>query len=304
MKKVVFVGSKKLGVSVLKEMYRIAPDNLCGVITIDDSQDIRCALERFLQFSKKTDKPIRVLRKSSDLKAAISEFSPDICIIVGWYWIVKPELLDMVPEGWLGIHASLLPKYRGGSPLVWAIINGERESGLSLFYFDEGIDTGDIVAQKRFEIGVNETIGDILRKVELHSVEVIQENYPLLIDGTASRMPQNHSQATYAASRKPIDGRIDWNMSSERICDFIRAQNHPYPGAFSSISSGKTLRIWQAGNFPYPYYGCAGQVVMVENDHVVVTCGGGSAICLYRVQVDGGDEQDAPEVLKYGVRLT
>lgn len=304
MKKVVFIGSKKLGISVLEEMYRIAPNNLFGVITIDDSQDIRCALESFRQFSKKSDKPIRVLSKSSDLKAAISEFSPDICIMVGWYWIVKQELLDMVPEGWLGIHASLLPKYRGGSPLVWAIINGERESGISLFYFDNEIDTGDIVAQKRIEIGIDETISDILLKVQSLSVEVIRETYNSLIDGTAPRIPQDHSHASYVAPRKPTDGRIDWNLRNVQIYDFIRAQTHPYPGAFCFTPFGETLRIWKAKTFPYPYYGTAGSVMMVKEDHVVATCGNGTAICLYTVQVENQGEKNATQVLKYGMRLT
>jgi len=303
MKRVAFVGSKNLGLSVLEEMHRLAPDSLCAVITIDDSQDVRCALGSFRHFSEWTGKPLRVLSKNSELQGVISECSPDLCIVMGWYWVLKPELLAMVPEGWLGIHASLLPKYRGGSPLVWAIINGEKESGLSLFYFDEGLDTGDIVARKKFKIGFDETIADVLRKVKVLSANVVRETYPLLINGTAPRMAQDHSQATYAAIRKPVDGRIDWTLSSVQIYNFVRAQSHPYPGAFCLMPSGETLRIWKAGVFPYPYYGSPGQVVMVNDDQVVVTCGDGSAVSLYTVEVDEQDEQNVAKVLRFGQRL-
>lgn len=303
MKRVAFVGSKMLGVSVLEEMHRLSPDNLCAVITIDDSRDTRCALGSYRQFSQRTSKSLRILSKGFGLRETIAELSPDLCIVVGWYWVLAHELLRMVSEGWLGIHASLLPKYRGGAPLVWAIINGETESGVSLFYFDEGMDTGDIAAQKRFKIGFEETIADVLHKVEALSVEMIRETYPLLITGTTHRIPQDHSQATYAAVRKPIDGQIDWHLAGIQIYNFIRAQTHPYPGAFCHLSSGDTVRIWRAKVFPRPYFGTPGQIVAVETDHVVVTCGGGTAICLYVIQVDEQDEQNAAKMLRFGQRL-
>jgi methionyl-tRNA formyltransferase len=303
MKRVAFVGSKKLGVSVLEDLYRVAPSNLCAVITVDDSRDVRCAFKSFQQFSKKTGKPIRVLGDGSELDAAISEFSPDMCVVVGWYWILRRNLLDMVPEGWLGIHGSLLPKYRGGSPLVWAIINGETESGLSLFYFNEGMDTGDIITQKSFEIARDETIADILYKVQELSTKVIRDTYRSLLDGTAPRIPQDHSRATYVSPREQSDGRIDWNQSAVQIYNFIRAQTKPYPGAFAFMPSGKMLRIWKAEVFPFPYYGVAGRVVTVKDDDVVVACGGGTALSLLTVQIDGQSEEPASKVLKYRMKL-
>lgn len=303
MKKVAFVGSKALGAKVLEKMYQLAPDSLSVIISIDDSLDTRSTLSSYAQFAQKTGKPLRVLKKSAQLPEVIAEFEPDLCIVVGWYWVLKPELLKMVSEGWLGIHASLLPKYRGGAPLVWAIINGETESGLSLFYFDDGMDTGDIVAQRKFVIGPKETIADVLHKAEALSTEIIQDTYPILINGILQQTTQNHSQATYGAIRKPADGRIDWHLSAIQLYNFIRAQTHPYPGAFCLTPTDKTLRIWQAKVFPYPYFGNPGQVVMLENDEVVVTCGHNSALRLSTIQLDGQAEQEAITLLKFGQRL-
>lgn len=300
--RVVFVGSKALGASVLNVLYAISPESLAGVITYDDSTDIRCALDQFHDFRDRTGKPLRVLEKASGLGSAITEFNPDLCIVVGWYWVLKPELLKQAPHGWLGIHASLLPKYRGGSPLVWALINGESETGLSLFYFDEGTDTGDIVSQRRIEIDDQDAIGDLLQKVEGGSLDVIRENYPLLLAGKAPRLKQNHAEATYVALRNPSDGRIDWTRPAATIYNFIRGQTHPYPGAFCLLDE-KLIRIWSAKLFEYPYFGSHGQVVMIADEYAVVTCGKGTALCLYKIQIEGLGEQDAPQVLKFGQRL-
>jgi len=301
--RVVFVGSKALGASVLDAIYSISPQSLVGVITVDDTSDIRCALDQFREFERRTGKPLRVLQKSSELMTAIVEYKPELCIVVGWYWVLKPELLKIVPYGWLGIHASLLPKYRGGAPLVWAVLNGETKTGLSLFYFDEGMDTGDIVAQKEVRIEFEDTIEDILVKVENRSREIVGENYPLLLTGNAPRLTQDHSQSTYAALRQPSDGRIDWDQPAPIIYNFIRAQTHPYPGAFCFLNE-KILRVWSAKPFAYPYYGPHGQVVMVEKNHVVVACGVGTGLCLHTVNFEGFDQQRASQVLKFGQRLT
>ncbi len=302
-KKVVFVGSKPLGAKVLDALYTLAPQSLTGVVTYDDSTDIRCALPQFREFEKRTGKPLRVLKKSSELELVMQELQPELCIVVGWYWILKPELLKSVSHGWLGIHASLLPKYRGGAPLVWAMINGESETGLSLFYFDEGMDTGDIVAQRRIKISSEDSIADLLNRVEQESVDVIQEMYPHLLAGTAPRMKQNHRQATYVSLRIPSDGHIDWNHPATRIYNFVRAQTHPYPGAFFYCKD-RLIRLWSARPFEYPYFGAPGQIVMVRGDSVVVTCGDGTGMSLLTIQPENGEEQNASQLLKFGQRLS
>lgn len=238
-KKVIFVGSKKLGIGVLKTLYDIKPESLCAIITIDDSKDSRCVLDTFVEFAYKTEKPLRILSKGSELKSAIKEFSPQLCIVAGWYWIIKPDLLKMVPEGWIGIHASVLPKYRGGAPLVWAIMNGEEETGISMFYFDEGTDTGDIIAQLKVKIGYEDNIRDVIKKVEKVAVKIIKQNYPLLLQGKASRMTQNHSDEIPFPLRTPDDGKIDWSSTDIKLYNFIRAQTKPYPCAFSFLLGSK-----------------------------------------------------------------
>ena len=299
----VFIGSKTIGAKVLETMYAEAPNQLIASITINDVEDKRSALKRFNEFEQRTGKKLFVLERGSQLKSIINQLRPEICIVVGWYWVLSSELLEMVPNGFLGIHASLLPKYRGGSPLVWAILNGETETGISLFYFDEGMDTGDLVAQKKIPIKHRETIKDVLCKAEDKSQEIIEENYRLLLAGKAHREPQDQQQATYAALRTSEDGRIDWSNSARSIFNFIRAQTHPYPGAFCVLDSNTRLRIWEADEFPFPYFGAPGQVTLKKDDQVVVTCGGGTGLCLKSVQLDNQEVQNPADVLKFGQKL-
>ncbi|MCK4504749.1 MAG: methionyl-tRNA formyltransferase [Candidatus Aegiribacteria sp.] len=301
-KRVTFIGSKPIGFEALKTMYSIAPDRLHSIITLDDSNDIRCSLDEFKKFSNQTGRKLHICSKPSKLESIIKEECPEMCIVVGWYWILKENLLKIVPYGFLGVHASLLPKYRGSAPLVWSIINNNKETGVSLFYFDKGIDSGDIVTQERFSIEEEDTIAEVTNKAESHTVEMLKDTYPLLLDGTSPRTPQNHDNATYCSQRKPEDGRINWNETNIQIYNSIRAQTHPYPGAFCYTKDNKKLYIWKSRIFQKEYHGIPGLVVQVSDDYVVVTCGKG-AICIYEVQLESSKIDIPSRILKYGARL-
>jgi methionyl-tRNA formyltransferase len=301
-KKVLFIGSKQIGLQTLKCMHSISPDSLIGIVTYNDSSDTRTKLSDFKLYSQENNIDLFVLNKPSELKRVIEELLPDICIVVGWYWIIKNNLLKIVPGGFLGVHASLLPKYRGGAPLVWSIINGEKESGVTLFYFDEGMDSGDILAQKKFSIGDEDTIKEILSKAEELTIDLIKENYLLILDGNASKIKQNNSNASYCSQRKPEDGKIIWNQSNQDIYNFIRAQTNPYPGAFCFGSDHKKLYILSAKVYPNDYYGIPGLIVQCLKDHVIITCGKG-AIEIYEVKYEGLEKEPVTNVLKYGMKL-
>jgi methionyl-tRNA formyltransferase len=175
----------------------------------------------------------------------VMDIKPDLILAIGWYYMIPDQMMKLAGKGAIGIHGSLLPKYRGNAPFVWAMINGEKETGISLFYFEKGIDEGDIIAQKKIPIGEKETIRDILNKARGSSVEILLEYLPKIADGTAPRIPQDNSQATLFPKRTPDDGLIDWSWDAKRIHDFIRAQTKPYPGAFTYINNKKVI-IWDA----------------------------------------------------------
>jgi len=183
---------------------------------------------------------------SDQILSIMRRLQPEIIYVIGWPRLVKRAILDLPPKGCVGIHSSLLPKYRGGAPVNWGLINGETEWGISFFYLEEGPDTGDIIAQERFLITLEDTCGTVYDKATEASIRVLKQYVPLLAQGTAPRIPQDHSQATLYPKRRPYQGIVDWKKTAMQLYNWVRALTHPYPGAFTYLPNGRKLFIWQA----------------------------------------------------------
>jgi methionyl-tRNA formyltransferase len=190
----------------------------------------------------------------------IVRWRPDLLLVLGWYYMVPKRVRESVSLGCVGIHASLLPKYRGGAPIPWCIINGEKESGISFFYLEDGVDTGDIIAQVSYPIDYEDTCASVYEKATWASIEVLRQYLPMIAKGTAPRFSQDESEATIFPQRKPEDGLIDWSWSAKRVYDFIRAQTKPYPGAFTFLR-GQKLTIWKARIVEKADEGTLGKVI-------------------------------------------
>lgn len=253
--RIVFFGATDLGFRCCEQLFE-AGENVVGIFTMPEEFRISYSLEpvrnvTFRNFEELADRHnvplIHVTTKMSDdhYVETLRNWRPDFGLVIGWYYMIPRVLLEMFPRGVAGIHASLLPKYRGGAPLVWAIMNGERKAGVTLFYFDGGVDTGDVIAQQEFTITSEDTIRTVYDKATQASLSILSDYVPLIRSGEAPRVRQDHSAATQFPQRKPADGLIDWEKSPEEIRNFIRAQTKPYPGAFTFIS-GKKVVIWDA----------------------------------------------------------
>jgi len=170
-----------------------------------------------------------------DYEDVIKNYKIDLLLVLGWYYMIPKKIRNLSRNGAWGIHASLLPKYAGGSPLNWAIINGEEESGVTLFRMKNGVDDGDIIAQKSFNIEYEDTIKEVYEKATIYSKEILNE---VLSDiENILFTPQDKSKIEIYPQRKPEDGEIDWYKDSKKIYDFIRAQTLPYPCTFSTIDN-------------------------------------------------------------------
>jgi methionyl-tRNA formyltransferase len=194
--------------------------------------------------------PLHLVRNINDEEAveALRELRPDLIFCVGWTQLLRKPILDLPRLGCIGFHASLLPRYRGRAPVNWAIINGETETGNTMMLLDDGVDTGDILAQRRFPIEPDDTCATVYEKVSRSEEEMIREVMPLVHQGRMPRRPQDHSRATVMPKRRPRDGVIDWNRSTRELHDWVRALTHPYPGAFTYLD-GTRVRVWKAS--PY-----------------------------------------------------
>ena len=234
-------------------------------------------------------------------KARIREMAPDILFSFYYRNIVSEEILAIPHLGAYNMHGSLLPKYRGRVPVNWAIINGEKMTGVTLHHMVKRADAGDIVDQEPVAIGPDDIALDVFNKITAASRKVLERQLVAIKAGTAPRIPQDDSQATTFGGRKAEDGRIDWAAGADRIYDLIRAVTHPYPGAFTEVN-GKRLFIWQAKPLGRGE-GRPGMVLSI--DPLRVATGSGS-LEITRYQWEGDHEEAATDVthdLRAGVVL-
>jgi methionyl-tRNA formyltransferase len=228
---------------------------------------------------------------SLDVVEHVRAVAPDFLFSAMFRQLLKPALLDVPRRGALNLHPSLLPKFRGRSPINWVLVEGETETGVSLHYMVEKADRGDIVAQRRIAIDDDDTALSLHRKSAEAARLLMREAYPLLVAGRAPRFAQDSSRASYYGRRTPENGEIDWNVPAKRIYDLIRAVTHPYPGAFTWWR-GRRLFIWWARVADSPRPVGAGEVEVTRSGEVYVGTGQG-ALRLVKVQPEGAAESTA-----------
>jgi methionyl-tRNA formyltransferase len=284
--KVLFIGTKRLGLNSLKTIHQLYPEKLAGVLTIEEPNDQRGIYSEFQSYCLENNIKLYCAHNRKNSEELILEIKPEFCLVVGWYWIISIDVVKSVPKGFVGIHNSILPKYRGGAPLVWSIIHEEKEVGYSLFSFTEGMDDGEIWNIYRKKLEPDDDIKSVLLNFEDSVSGFLKETYPKIIRNEIKPVPQNDNEASFCALRNEHDGLINWNRSSREIYNFIRAQSQPYPGAFTYYK-GLKLIIWKARIVEGIYYGTPGQVAKRTNESIHIICGDSKAIEIFDIQYLG-----------------
>jgi methionyl-tRNA formyltransferase len=219
--------------------------------------------------------------------------------------MIPKEMLNIPKYGAINMHGSLLPKYRGRCPINWVIINGETETGVTLHYMIEKPDAGDIIAQKRCRIDLEDTAFTLLSKIERAAAELLKETLPLIKESKNKRVKQDLSKGSYFGGRKPEDGRIDWNKKTVEIYNLIRAVTHPYPGAYAFYKGSKVF-VWKA-SIALPASGAERQQtspgkIVIRDNHLYVETGEG-LLRISRIQIDGREEtSDSEFIASSGVK--
>jgi methionyl-tRNA formyltransferase len=175
----------------------------------------------------------------------LSALSPDVIFVIGWHQIVRPPVMRLARLGLIGAHASVLPHNRGSAPINWAILRGEREAGNTLMWLAEGVDEGDIIAQRAFPISPYDTCATLYAQVAASNRDMLLEVLPRLLAGERTGRPQQRTAEPLLPRRRPADGQITWDRPAPVVYDFIRALTRPYPGAFSTLD-GTQWWIWEA----------------------------------------------------------
>ena len=223
----------------------------------------------------------------------------DLMFVVSWRFIIPNSVYRRARLGAYVFHDSLLPRYRGFSPTVWSIINGETHTGVTLFEMSDGFDEGDVIAQRRVPIGPDQAIAEVLEQVTDTYMDLLRDNLECLVKGTATRHPQDHERATYTSKRLPDDNEIDWTASTNSIFNLVRAVSEPYSGAYTYLA-GHKIRVWAAKKLPNPrqFVGrIPGRVVEVRPGEGTVVLTGDGCLLLTRVQPEGGEVVCAADVL-------
>jgi methionyl-tRNA formyltransferase len=214
----------------------------------------------------------------------LKTFDADIFIVVAFGQILPQEILDMPRFGCVNVHASLLPKYRGASPIQWAVINGERVSGVTTMRMDAGVDTGDIIAQREVALAPDETGGSLFDRLSDVGAKLCVETMQQIENHTAVYTPQDGEKATHTGMISKELGHIDWTKPAEEIERLVRGLN-PWPSAYTHLD-GKTLKIWKSAVVPGQNASEPGRVVSVSKDSVRVATGDG-ILALNEVQLEG-----------------
>ena len=293
--KVVFMGTPDFAVDALQAIIE-AGHEVTAVVTQPDKPKGRgkemqatpvktCALEHHIPVFQ----PVKV--KEPEAVEILRSYEADIFVVVAFGQILSEEILQMPKYGCVNIHASLLPKYRGAGPIQWAIIDGEKETGITIQQMDKGVDTGDILFQSVVPIDAKETGESLFEKLAKAGAALIVEALPKIEAGEVTPRKQDESQASHAKMLQKSMSRIDWNRKAAELDCLIRGMIS-WPGA-SSGYHGKTLKIWQqepVAKDQLPAEALAGAepgtVIAVEKDAIYVQTGEG-ALKLTEVQLEG-----------------
>lgn len=232
---------------------------------------------------------------SPESVALLRSLNLDVLFVIGWSQILRADALGTARLGVVGAHASLLPKNRGSAPINWALINGERETGNSLLWLAEGVDTGSVIDQMKFAVTPFDTCKTLYERVALTNRDMLLRLWCRLEKGERPGTPQDDTREPRLPRRKPGDGWLDWRGNSNRVYNFVRALTRPYPGAFGRLD-GRRWTVWQAAlppldSFPIAEPGkCLGPVVSPSDDACgqLVACGQG-AVALLEVESEDGE---------------
>ncbi len=215
-------------------------------------------------------------------------------LAAGWHHIIPKRIRSLLEIPCLGLHASLLPRYRGGAPLNWALLNGDEEAGVTVFELADGVDAGPIFGQKRILVTPEDDIGSLVEKAEVAFLELLHEIIPGVISGEITPYEQE-GPPSYSLQRFPEDGHIKWEMSAQKIARLVRATTRPYPGAYFHLD-GIEFRLWKAAVVEYEIFGSPGQIASMKRSAYPMVVTGKGVLELQEVTMSGGN--DAIEFLR------
>jgi len=305
--RVLFCGTPEIGIPTLRALLADARFRVAGVITQPDRPRGRGlapgeSAVKHLAREAALDvfQPEKI--RSPEAQQWIEAKAPDAVVLIAYGQILPARLLSIPRLGWINLHASLLPRYRGAAPIAWAIANGETRTGITTMQIDAGMDTGPILLQRGMDIGAEETAPEVAARMAEAGAPLVVESLEGLERGTLRGEPQDSSQASYAPLLKREDGRIRWEMPARQIYNHMRGLA-PWPGTFAEFRGGR-VHLWGRPAAP--------EAVRLEAEApgsareqagaLLAACGEGTWLEITEAQPEGRRRMTAREFLS-GARL-
>jgi len=302
--RIVFCGTPQFAVPSLKKLLSQPDFEIVGVFTQPDrprgrGQEVSFSpvKEVALAAAIPVHQPEKI--RAPDVEEQLRTLAPDAIVIIAYGQIIPARLLQIPRLGWINLHASLLPKYRGAAPIHWAIANGESGTGNTTMRIDAGMDTGEMLLQQELSIGSDETAPELAVRLAEAGAELMTETLRGLQSGKLTTRQQDHSVASYAPILKREDGRIDWGRPAQEIYNRMRGFA-PWPGAYTEFR-GQTCHLWGK---PVSKEGSSGApgTLMAQHGKLLVVCGAATVMELAHVKLEGRKQISATEFAN-GARL-
>ena len=299
--RIVFMGTPDFAVASLDALYEAGFDILAAVSQPDKPAGRHAETKPTAVRKRAEELGIPVLQpekaSAAEFIARIKGLKPDAIVVAAYGKILKKELLDIPKYGCINVHGSLLPRWRGAAPIQWAVLEGDKEAGVTTMLMNEGLDTGDMLMTKRLKLEPDETAGSLFDKLSYLGGELIVETLKRVYDGTLLPVPQPKEGVTYAPMLKKEMGLVDWSWPAEKIERLIRGL-YPWPGAYS-YSDQRLIKIHSACKAEISPEGSKVQPgdVTTENGRIFVTCGDG-ILELKEIQAEGKKRMQAADFLR------
>jgi methionyl-tRNA formyltransferase len=305
--RIVFCGTPQFAVPALRYLLAQTDFEIVAVITQPDrprgrGQEVSFSPVKETSLASKlaVHQPEKI--RAPESEELLRKLAPDCAVIIAYGQIIPARLLTIPKLGWINLHASLLPKYRGAAPINWSIVNGEIRTGVTTMRIDAGMDTGDMLLRREIEIGPHETAPELAARLSELGAPLMAETLRGLAAGTIIPKTQNHAEASYAPMLKKEDGRIDWNRPAAEIFNRMRGFA-PWPGAYTTFRQ-QSCHLWGAPHSNAGFNTTPGSFAIPNKPEtgVLVVCGGGTVIRLTRVKLEGRKEVSSMEFAN-GARL-
>lgn len=288
--RIVFMGSAELACPCLDRLLARPADPVVGVVSQPDrpkGRSLQVAPCPVREHVAQAGIPVLTPEKinTPESLAALRALAPDLIVVVAYGQILKSALLNLPPRGCINVHASLLPKYRGAAPIQWAIARGERVTGVTTMYMNEGMDAGDIIAQREEPIREDDTAGTLHDRLARLGADLLAETLEAIHQGTVRRTPQNLADVTFAPKLKKSDGRLDWRQTAAEAYNRIRGFN-PWPGCFFQLPGRGCVRVLKARVESSAKTGKPGEVLDCAGAGPLIQTGD-QALRLLEVQPEG-----------------